>query len=119
MDGPVKPFRDQAAWERWLEKNHDRADAIWVKLAKKSSGKPTVSYEEAVEVALCYGWIDGLTRSFDQDYYVLRFTPRRARSNWSKPNRDRVTALTKAGRMRPAGLAAVERAKADRRWDAT
>lgn len=117
MDAPAKPFRDQAAWERWLERNHDRVDEVWVKLAKKASGRASVTYEEAVESALCFGWIDGLTRSLDEDYYVQRFTPRRKRSNWSKPNRERVAALTKAGRMRPAGLAEVERAKADGRWD--
>jgi uncharacterized protein YdeI (YjbR/CyaY-like superfamily) len=117
-DLAVKPFRTQQAWESWLAKNHDRAPGIWVKLAKKGSGIPTVTYEEAVESALCYGWIDGLTRSLDGDYYVQRFTPRRAKSNWSKSNVARAEALVAKGRMQPAGLREVEAAKADGRWEA-
>jgi len=99
-DLAVKPFRTQQAWESWLAKNHDRAPGIWVKLAKKASGIPTVTYEEAVESALCYGWIDGLTRSLDVDYYVQRFTPRRAKSNWSKSNVSRAEALIVGRRRR-------------------
>lgn len=114
----VKPFRSAREWESWLERNHDKAPGLWVKLAKKGSGIPTVTYEEAVEVALCYGWIDGLVKGVDSDYYVQRFTPRRAKSKWSKINRTKATALIDAGRMKPAGLAQVEAAKADGRWAA-
>ncbi|HEX2495797.1 MAG TPA: hypothetical protein VHK46_03090 [Gaiellaceae bacterium] len=117
-DLPIKVFSSLETWERWLERNHAKANGVWLKLAKKASHKRTVSYPEAVEVALCYGWIDGQTKGLDDDYHLQRFTPRRPRSNWSKSNRDRVTALIEQGRMRPPGLAEVERAKADGRWDA-
>ena len=116
-DLPILPFATAADWEAWLAEHHERPDGIWMQLAKKASGIPTVSYEEAVEVALCYGWIDGQTRSLDADYHLIRFTPRRKRSPWSQSNVDRVARLTAAGRMRPAGIAEVERAKADGRWD--
>ena len=118
-DLPIKVFANSETWERWLERKHAKASGVWLKLAKKTSRKRTVSYPEAVEVALCYGWIDGQTRGLDDDYHLQRFTPRRPRSNWSKSNRDRVNALIEQGRMRPPGLAEVERAKADGRWDAT
>jgi len=117
-DLPIKIFASQETWERWLDRNHAKAQGVWLKLAKNASRKRTVSYAEAVEVALCYGWIDGLTRGLDEDHHLQRFTPRRTRSNWSKRNRDRVTALIEQGRMRPPGLAEVERAKEDGRWDA-
>ena len=112
----AKPFRTQQAWERWLERNHDSESEIWVKLAKKGSGIPSVTYDEAVEAALCYGWIDGLTRGLDEDYYVQRFTPRRPKSNWSRPNIERAEALIASGRMQPAGLRHVESARAEGRW---
>ena len=118
-DLPIKVFANSETWERWLERNHAKASGVWLKLAKKTSRKRTVSYPEAVEVAVCYGWIDGQTRGLDDDYHLQRFTPRRPRSNWSKSNRDRVNALIEQGKMRPPGLAEVERAKADGRWDAT
>jgi uncharacterized protein YdeI (YjbR/CyaY-like superfamily) len=114
----VRPFESSAAWESWLERNHATVPGIWVKLAKKGSGVRSVTYDEAVEVALCYGWIDGLTRSLDDRYYLQRFTPRRAKSNWSESNRAKAVALIEAGRMRPAGLRQVEAAQADGRWDA-
>jgi uncharacterized protein YdeI (YjbR/CyaY-like superfamily) len=114
----VKPFRSETEWQSWLERNHDNVPGLWVKFAKKASGIPTVTYDEAVEVALCYGWIDGLVKSVDDDYYLQRFTPRRAKSKWSKINRDRATALIATGRMKPAGLAQVQAAKTDGRWDA-
>jgi uncharacterized protein YdeI (YjbR/CyaY-like superfamily) len=91
---------------------------MWLKFAKKGSGIETVTYDQAVEVALCYGWIDGQVRKLDEDYYLQRFTPRRARSKWSKINRQKATELIERGEMRPAGLQEVERAKADGRWDA-
>jgi uncharacterized protein YdeI (YjbR/CyaY-like superfamily) len=115
-DVAAKAFRTPKAWETWLARHHDRVPEVWVKLAKKGSGIPSVTYDEAVEVALCYGWIDGLTRGLDEDYYVQRFTPRRAKSNWSRPNIERAEALIASGRMQPAGLRHVEAAKADGRW---
>jgi uncharacterized protein YdeI (YjbR/CyaY-like superfamily) len=114
----VLAFESDAAWESWLEANHDTADEVWVKIAKKGTGIPTVAYPEVLDIALCFGWIDGQRKPLDETYFLQRFTPRRARSRWSKINRDKVQALTAAGRMRPAGLAEVERAKADGRWDA-
>jgi uncharacterized protein YdeI (YjbR/CyaY-like superfamily) len=115
---PVKAFRDEKAWESWLERDHERAAGIWVKFAKKGRGIPTVTYAEALDVALCYGWIDGLTRSLDEDYYVQRFTPRRPKSKWSQVNTAKAEALIASGRMKPAGLRQVEAAKADGRWAA-
>ncbi|HEV2778009.1 MAG TPA: YdeI/OmpD-associated family protein [Actinophytocola sp.] len=111
-------FASQAEFEAWLDENHETSDGVWVKLAKKGSGVASVTYAEAVESALCYGWIDGQARSVDEQFYQQRFTPRTKRSKWSKINRDRVTALIEAGRVKPAGLRQVEAAKADGRWDA-
>jgi|SRR5215218_354696 len=115
---PVTPFSSRAAWMEWLEANHDSSPGLWVKFAKKASGIETVVYAEAVEVALCFGWIDGQTARFDDDWYLQRFTPRRPRSKWSQINVGRAEALIEQGLMRPAGLREVERAKADGRWDA-
>lgn len=117
-DPPVKSFASQETWERWLDRNHGNEEGVWLKVAKKSSGKRTVSVPEALEIALCYGWIDGQRKALDGDYFLQRFTPRRRRSRWSKINRDSATALIEWGRMRPPGLAEVERAKADGRWAA-
>ena len=117
-DLPVELFPSQADWEAWLEEHHATAPEVWVKFAKKGSGVQSVSYGEAVESALCFGWIDGQMKSLDERFYLQRFTPRRRRSAWSKVNVEKATALIEAGRMRPAGLAEVERAKADGRWDA-
>ncbi len=117
-DPPVKSFASQDTWERWLDRNHGNEEGVWLKVAKKSSGKRTVSVPEALEIALCYGWIDGQRKALDGDYFLQRFTPRRRRSRWSKINRDSATALIEQGRMRPPGLAEVERAKADGRWAA-
>lgn len=114
----VIPFASQAEFESWLDTNHETSTGIWLKIAKKDAGIPSVTYAEAVESALCYGWIDGQARRVDDDYYQQRFTPRTPRSKWSKINRDKVIALTEAGRMRPAGLRQVDAAKADGRWDA-
>lgn len=111
-------FAGPAAFEAWLEANADTADEAWIKIAKKSTGIPSLTWATAVEVALCYGWIDGVMRRIDSSFHVQRFTARRARSKWSKVNRLKVEALVAAGRMRPRGLAEVERAKADGRWDA-
>ena len=118
LSGPVIAFESPAAWEDWLAREHASQDGVWVKIAKKATGIPTVTYAEALEVALCYGWIDGQRKTVDDQWFIQRFTPRRARSNWSKINRDKVERLMAEGRMKPAGLKEVERAKADGRWDA-
>lgn len=115
---PVIPFPTAADWEAWLEENHAASDGIWMKLGKKSAKVPSISYAEAVIVALCFGWIDGQAKSVDEQWYLQRFTPRRKRSPWSRINRDRAEALMAEGRVRPAGLAAIEAARADGRWDA-
>jgi uncharacterized protein YdeI (YjbR/CyaY-like superfamily) len=112
------PFASAEAFEAWLAEEHARSDGLWIKFAKKASGIPTVVYAEAVEASLRYGWIDGQVKRLDDDHYVQRFTPRRARSRWSKINCAKAEALIARGAMEPAGLAEVERAKADGRWDA-
>jgi uncharacterized protein YdeI (YjbR/CyaY-like superfamily) len=114
---PILPFPSAAAWEAWLDEHHAEA-GVWLKFAKKGSGIATVTYEEAVQVALCLGWIDGQVRRFDERFYVQRFTPRRRASRWSKINVERATALIAAGRMRPAGQAQIDAAQADGRWEA-
>jgi uncharacterized protein YdeI (YjbR/CyaY-like superfamily) len=117
-DLPVILFPSAAELEAWLEREHGASEGVWVKIAKKGSGMVSVSYAEIVELGLCFGWIDGQARRHDERHYLQRFTPRRPRSKWSRLNRDRVEALITAGRVRPSGLAAVEAAKADGRWDA-
>jgi uncharacterized protein YdeI (YjbR/CyaY-like superfamily) len=116
-DLPVLTFPDQAALEAWFEAEHTTAPGLYVQIARKGSGIPSVTAPEVVEAALCFGWIDGRGQRLDDDYYLLRLTPRRPRSVWSQKNVATVGDLTAAGRMRPAGLAAVEAAKADGRWD--
>lgn len=115
---PILAFPSQEAFEKWLSKEHSKSDGIWIKIAKKASGIESVTYPEAVEVALCYGWIDGQMRSLDDDYYVQRFTPRRARSKWSKINVGKVEQLIADGKMKPPGMTEIERAKEDGRWAA-
>jgi uncharacterized protein YdeI (YjbR/CyaY-like superfamily) len=115
---PIREFRTRAAWAKWLETHHGDDAGVWLKFAKKGTGVTTVTYAEALEVALRYGWIDAQVKRLDETYYLQRFTPRRARSKWSKLNREAATRLIEAGSMRPPGLAEVERAKADGRWDA-
>jgi uncharacterized protein YdeI (YjbR/CyaY-like superfamily) len=115
---PVLPFETAAAFERWLAKEHRSATVVWIKHAKKGTGMASITWSEAVDVALCYGWIDGQSKSLDDRHFVQRYTPRRATSVWSKLNRERVARLIAAGRIQPAGLAEIERAKADGRWDA-
>jgi uncharacterized protein YdeI (YjbR/CyaY-like superfamily) len=117
-DLPQLTFASAAEWEAWLEANHDSAAGVWLKLAKKGSGIESVTVTEALDGCLCFGWIDGRREALDDDYYLQRYTPRRRRSNWSRLNVEKVAKLTAAGRMRPSGLAEVERAKADGRWDA-
>jgi uncharacterized protein YdeI (YjbR/CyaY-like superfamily) len=111
-------FEDDNAFEAWLVDNASTASHVWVRMAKKGTGVTSIDWTTAVDVALCFGWIDGIARRLDEEWYVQRFTPRRARSVWSKINRERIERLTAEGRMRPGGLAEVERAKADGRWDA-
>ncbi|HYI81184.1 MAG TPA: YdeI/OmpD-associated family protein [Thermoleophilaceae bacterium] len=117
-DLPVLPFPSPAEWESWLEQNHADAAGLWLKIAKKASGIETVTHAEALDVALCFGWIDGQRGRLDDQWFLQRFTPRRARSRWSQINRDKVEQLIADGKMRPAGLREIERAKADGRWDA-
>jgi uncharacterized protein YdeI (YjbR/CyaY-like superfamily) len=114
----VEFFANAEAFEAWLEAHGDEADEVLVKMAKKHTGVASLDWASAVEVVLCFGWIDGQSRRIDDDWFVQRFTPRRPGSTWSKLNRQKVEKLIAAGRMRPAGLAEVERAKADGRWDA-
>jgi uncharacterized protein YdeI (YjbR/CyaY-like superfamily) len=114
----TRAFASADDWEAWLREHHDTAPGVWIKFARKGSGIPTLTYMEALHAALCFGWIDGQARGLDDAFYLQRFTPRRARSIWSKRNRDFATALIESGRMQPAGLREVERAKADGRWDA-
>jgi uncharacterized protein YdeI (YjbR/CyaY-like superfamily) len=111
-------FDGPDAFEDWLEAHVATADAVLIKMAKKGTGIESLDWTRAVEVALCFGWIDGQARRIDDAWFLQRFTPRRPTSTWSKVNRRKVEALTAAGRMRPAGLAEVERAKADGRWEA-
>jgi uncharacterized protein YdeI (YjbR/CyaY-like superfamily) len=115
---PILQFGSQAEWSQWLERHHESSQGAWLKLAKKASGITTVTHAEALEEALCYGWIDGQSASLDESFYLIRFTPRRPRSKWSQLNREKVERLMKEGRMKPAGLAQVEAAEGDGRWEA-
>ncbi len=114
----VLSFETQQDWEAWLTEHHTVTKGTWLKVAKKAAGTPSVSYAEALDSALCYGWIDGQKASFDDKYWLQKFTPRGARSIWSKVNCDKATALIADGRMQPAGLRQVELAKSDGRWEA-
>jgi uncharacterized protein YdeI (YjbR/CyaY-like superfamily) len=114
---PTIFFASQQAWEKWLAAEHGAAPGVWIKMAKKSTGIDSVNHPEALEVALCYGWIDGQRRRLDDEYFLQLFVPRRPTSVWSQINIGHVERPTEAGRMQPAGLAEVERAKADGRWD--
>jgi uncharacterized protein YdeI (YjbR/CyaY-like superfamily) len=111
-------FKSPADFRKWLAINHDTADGLWLRIFKKASGRKTVTYDEALDEALCFGWIDGLKKSYDELSFIQKFTPRRARSGWSKRNTVHVERLTKASLMMPAGIKAVEAAKADGRWEA-
>ena len=114
---PVLFFDTPAKLEAWIDEHGEDSDGIWLKFAKKDSGIESVVYAEAVEIALSYGWIDGQAKRHDDHHYLQRFTPRRSRSKWSKINREKAERLMAEGRMRPAGLREVERAKEDGRWD--
>jgi uncharacterized protein YdeI (YjbR/CyaY-like superfamily) len=115
---PVIPFGTMSAWREWLEENHESAEGLWLKIAKRSSGIVSVTFGEALDVALCFGWIDNRKMGFDRDWYLLRFTPRRESGTWSEANRKRVERLADQGLMHPAGLTQVERAREDGRWPA-
>jgi uncharacterized protein YdeI (YjbR/CyaY-like superfamily) len=114
----IRPFANEAAFEAWLKKNHDRATEVWIKVFKKGSGTPSIDWMQAVDVALCWGWIDGIRKALDDEAFLQRYTPRKGKSRWSQINVERVKRLTKAGRMTPHGQAHVDAAKADGRWDA-
>ena len=118
QDLPVLAFGSAADWQAWLESEHATSDGIWLKIGKKTAPEPSVSYAEALEVALCFGWIDGQKRSLDEDYWLQRFTPRKPGSRWSKINTDKADALIAAGRMQPAGQRQADQARADGRWGA-
>lgn len=111
-------FADAAAWEAWLAENHLNAGGLWLKIAKKGSGKIALGISDALDVALCYGWIDSQRKSFDEAFYLQRYSPRRSKSQWSRTNLDRAESLLAAGRMREPGLAEIRAAKADGRWQA-
>ncbi len=117
-DLPVMLFKNQEEWEAWLSKRYASSAGLWLRLAKKSGELQSVSYQEALDVALCYGWIDGQKKSHDGESWLQRFTPRKPKSIWSRINQAKALGLIKHGRMRPAGLAAIESAKRDGRWDA-
>jgi uncharacterized protein YdeI (YjbR/CyaY-like superfamily) len=117
-ENKIKSFRSEAAFEKWMAKNHGRATELWLRIFKKDSGVPTVSSGQAIDVALCWGWIDGVRKAFDEASFLQRFTPRRKKSVWSQINRDNVARLTAAGRMTPHGQQHVDAARADGRWDA-
>jgi uncharacterized protein YdeI (YjbR/CyaY-like superfamily) len=114
----ILPFEDKKKFAGWLAKQHDKSDGAWLKLAKKSTGIPSITYDEAVNLALCYGWIDGQKKGFDDKYWLQKFTPRRRKSIWSKINTEKVERLIASGEMKPSGLKEVEQAKQDGRWDA-
>jgi uncharacterized protein YdeI (YjbR/CyaY-like superfamily) len=112
----IKSFATQHKWREWLEKNYSESDGIWLRIFKKDSGKKTVTHDEALDEALCFGWIDGQRKKHDEVSFLQKFTPRRAKSIWSKRNREKTAKLIKEGRITPAGLAEIERAKSDGRW---
>ncbi len=115
---PVFLFDDQPTWRNWLDKNHKQKQGIWLKIAKKSSGKTSISYEGALEEAICYGWIDGQKQTYDNEYWLQKFSPRGSKSIWSKVNVAKAELLIKSGKMQPSGLMAVKSAKNDGRWEA-
>lgn len=115
---PTLLFETQRDWEAWLEVHHADAPGVWLQIAKKATDKPSVSYAEALDSALCYGWIDGQKASLDDAHWLQKFTPRRPKSAWSRVNSEKATALIAAGRMHPAGQRQVDQAKGDGRWEA-
>lgn len=116
-DDLLVAFADQAAWREWLAANHDKQGAVWIKIAKKDSGVPSVTRDQALDEALCFGWIDAIAHPLDDKYYLQKYTKRRPKGTWSKRNVGKIAQLTAAGKMHQAGIAEVEAAKADGRWD--
>jgi uncharacterized protein YdeI (YjbR/CyaY-like superfamily) len=116
-DLPIIALESQEQWEQWLADNHSSSDGVWLQFFKKASRKKTITYAEAVEEALCYGWIDGQSKSYDSESWLQKFTPRRPGSVWSKINVQRVERLIEAGKMKPAGFQQIEAAKLDGRWE--
>lgn len=114
---PIIPFASQEDWERWLAEHHQTSKGLWLKIAKKDTGIDTVTYAEALDGALCHGWIDGQKGALDDQFWLQKFTPRGPRSKWSKINREKALALIEAGRVKPAGLAAIEQTQSDGRWE--
>jgi uncharacterized protein YdeI (YjbR/CyaY-like superfamily) len=117
-DLPIHLFAGPQELEAWLEENHGSCEGVWLKIAKKGAAEPSVTYREALQLALCFGWIDSQKRGCDDQHFLQRFTPRRPRGRWSRINREKAEVLIEVGEMRPAGLAEVEAAKADGRWEA-
>jgi uncharacterized protein YdeI (YjbR/CyaY-like superfamily) len=115
---PILAFKAQTDWEKWLDKNCLSSNGVWIMFAKKNSDETTINYQQALEEALRYGWIDSQAKTYDEKFYLQKFTPRRARSIWSKINVEKIEALVVAAKMKPSGLAQVEAAKADGRWEA-
>jgi uncharacterized protein YdeI (YjbR/CyaY-like superfamily) len=118
VEFPTLPFESKKKWADWLAKQHDKSPGVWLKIAKKASGVPTVTYDEALDLALCYGWIDGQKKGFDDKYWLQKFTPRGPKSIWSKINTEKAERLIASGEMKPGGLKAIDAAKQDGRWDA-
>ena len=116
-DYPIIPFVSEAEFTQWMVQNHDKENGIWLRFYKKNSGVATIVYSEALDVALCFGWIDGQLKKLDDNSYIQKFTPRRAKRIWSKRNREHVARLEKEGRMHPRGIREVEAAKRDGRWE--
>jgi len=117
-DLPILTFKDQKEFEIWMAKNHDTSPGVWIRIYKKATGKETISHELALDVALCYGWIDSQANGLDEQSHIQKFTPRRAKGIWSKRNTEHIERLIAAGKMKPEGMKQVEEAKADGRWDA-
>ena len=117
-DLSIKPFASKAKWADWLDRQHAKSAGLWLKLAKKDSRIKSITYEEALDVALCYGWIDGQKKGFDDKYWLQKFTPRGSKSIWSKINTEKAERLIASGEMKPAGLKVIDAAKQDGRWDA-
>lgn len=114
---PILMFETETQWQGWLDLNFNQQQGIWIRFAKKNKGLLTINYKQALEIALCYGWIDGLINKFDEQSYLVRFTPRRANSVWSEINKEKVLQLIEAGKMQPTGLITVEIAKKSGAWD--
>src|ERR1041384_3779805 len=115
---PILPFANKKKWTDWLAKQHDKSAGVWLKIAKKDMGIPSVTYEESLDVALCYGWIDGQKKGFDNEYWLQKFTPRGPKSIWSKINTEKAERLIASGEMKTAGPKAIALAKQDGRWEA-